>query len=33
MGVALRGLARVLDYLGIDYHLHDSDDVKAARGY
>ncbi len=33
MGVALRGLARVLDYLGIDYHLRDFDDVKAARGY
>ena len=33
MGVALRGLCRVLDYVGIDYHLRDFDDVKAARGY
>jgi sugar phosphate isomerase/epimerase len=32
MGVALRGLVRVLDYVGIDYHLRDFDDVKAARG-
>jgi sugar phosphate isomerase/epimerase len=32
MGVALRGLCRVLDYVGIDYHLRDFDDVKAARG-
>ncbi|MGW8257259.1 MAG: sugar phosphate isomerase/epimerase family protein [Thermoguttaceae bacterium] len=31
MGVALRGLCRLLDYLGIDYHLHDFNDVKAAR--
>lgn len=33
MGVALRALCRVLDYVGIDYHLHDFDDVKAARGF
>lgn len=33
MGVALRGLCRVLDYCGIDYHLRDFDDVKAARGF
>jgi hypothetical protein len=33
MGVALRGLCRVLDYVGIDYHLRDFDDVKAARGF
>ena len=32
MGVALRGLLRVLDYVGIDYHLRDFDNVKAARG-
>ena len=32
MGVALRGLCRVLDYVGIDYHLRDFDDIKAARG-
>jgi sugar phosphate isomerase/epimerase len=33
MGVALRGLCRVLDFTGIDYHLRDFDDVKAARGF
>jgi len=33
MGVALRGLCRVLDYAGIDYHLRDMDDIKAARGF
>ena len=33
MGVALRGLCRVLDYAGIDYHLRDFDDVQAARGF
>jgi sugar phosphate isomerase/epimerase len=33
MGVALRGLCRVLDYVGIDYHLRDFDDVKVARGF
>src|SRR5690349_20567242 len=33
MGVALRGLCRVLDYIGIGYHLRDFDDVKAARGF
>ncbi len=33
MGVALRGLCRVLDYVGVDYHLRDFDDVKAARGF
>ncbi len=32
MGVALRGLCRVLDYVGIDYHLRDFDDVQATRG-
>jgi len=31
-GVALRGLTRVLDYVGIGYHLRDFDDVRAARG-
>jgi sugar phosphate isomerase/epimerase len=30
-GVALRGLCRVLDYVGIDYHLRDFNDIKAAR--
>ena len=33
MGVALRGLCRVLDYVGIDYHLRDFEDVRAARGF
>ena len=33
MGVALRGLCRVLDYVGIDYHLRDFDDICAARGF
>lgn len=32
-GVALRALCRTLDYVGIDYHLTDFDDVKAARGF
>ncbi len=33
MGVALRALCRVLDYVRIGYHLRDFDDVKAARGF
>jgi len=33
MGVAVRSLCRVLDYTGIEYHLRDFDDVKAARGF
>ncbi len=33
MGVALRGLCRVLDYVGIEYHLRDFEDIKAARGF
>jgi sugar phosphate isomerase/epimerase len=33
MGVALRALCRVLDYVGIDYHLRDFEDIKAARGF
>ena len=33
MSVALRGLCRVLDFAGIDYHLRDFEDVKAARGF
>ncbi len=33
MGVALRGLCRLLHYLGIGYHLRDFDDVRAARGF
>ncbi|QDU97833.1 sugar phosphate isomerase/epimerase family protein [Lignipirellula cremea] len=33
MGVALRGLCRVLDYVGINYHLRDFDDIQDARGF
>jgi len=33
MGVAIKGLCRVLDYVGIDYHLRDFDDVVAERGF
>ena len=33
MGVALRSLCSVLDYVGIDYHLRDFDDVRAERGF
>ncbi len=33
MGVALRGLCRVLDHVGLGYHLRDFDDVRAARGF
>jgi sugar phosphate isomerase/epimerase len=32
-GVALRGMCRILDYVGIDYHLRDFEDIKAARGF
>lgn len=33
MGVALAGLRRVLDYVGIDYHLRDFEDIRADRGF
>ena len=33
MGVALRALCRVLDFVGIDYHLRDFSDIQAARGF
>ncbi|MFO0917246.1 MAG: TIM barrel protein [Planctomycetaceae bacterium] len=33
MGVAVRALCRQLDYIGIDYHLRDFDDIRAARGF
>lgn len=33
LGVALRGLCKVLDYVDIGYHLRDFDDVRAARGF
>ena len=33
MGVALRALCRLLDYVGIAYHLRDFADIKAARGF
>ncbi len=32
MGIALRGLCRVLDTAKVDYHLRDFDDLLAARG-
>jgi sugar phosphate isomerase/epimerase len=33
MAVALAGLRRVLDFVGIDYHLRDFEDVKIDRGF
>lgn len=33
MGVTLRGLCRLLDYVRIDYHLRDFDDVRKSRGF
>ena len=33
LGVALRSLTRVLDYVGIEYDLYDFDDIRAARGF
>ena len=33
MGLALRGLCKVLDYVAIDYHLRDFEDIQAARGF
>jgi sugar phosphate isomerase/epimerase len=33
LGVALRSLCRVLEFTGIDYHLRDFDDIRAARGF
>jgi sugar phosphate isomerase/epimerase len=33
MGVAVRSLCRLLDRVGISYHLRDFDDIRAARGY
>lgn len=33
LGVALRGLCKVLDYIGIGYHLRDFEDVRVARGF
>ena len=33
LGVALRGLCNVLDYVKIDYHLRDFNDIIAARGF
>jgi sugar phosphate isomerase/epimerase len=33
LGVALRGLCRVLDYVEIGYHLRDFDDIRAALGF
>jgi sugar phosphate isomerase/epimerase len=33
MGVALRGLCKLLEYVDIDYHVRDFADVQAARGF
>ena len=33
IGIALRGLCRVLDYVGINYHLRDIEDLRVARGF
>ena len=33
MGVAVRALCSVLDYVGIDYDLRTMDDIKTARGF
>jgi sugar phosphate isomerase/epimerase len=33
LGVALRGLCRLLDFVDIGYHLRDFDDIVAARGF
>ncbi len=33
IGVAVRSLCRVLDYVGIDYGLRDFSDIQAARGF
>ncbi|MGN1273572.1 MAG: sugar phosphate isomerase/epimerase family protein [Thermoguttaceae bacterium] len=33
VGVAQRALCRLLDYVGIGYHLRDFDDILAARGF
>jgi sugar phosphate isomerase/epimerase len=33
MGVALRALCRVLDYVGLSYHLRDFHDLRMARGF
>ena len=33
LGVALRGLCKLLDYVGIEYHLRDFDDILAIRGF
>jgi sugar phosphate isomerase/epimerase len=33
MGVAIRSLCRVLDHVGIEYHLRDFADVRAERGF
>ena len=33
LGVSLRGLCKVLDYVALDYHLRNFDDIIAARGF
>ena len=33
MGVAVRALCRVLDYVGVDYDLRSFDDIRRLRGF
>ena len=33
LGVAVRGLCRLLDYVGIGYQLRTFDDIRALRGF
>lgn len=33
VGVAVRSLCRILDFVGIDYRLRDFEDIRAARGF
>ena len=33
LGVALRSLCQILDFVGIGYHLRDFEDVRATRGF
>ena len=33
VGLALRSLQKILDYVGIEYHLRDFEDVKTSRGF
>jgi hypothetical protein len=33
LAVALKAVTKILDYVGIDYHLRDFADVRADRGF